>query len=230
MRELVDFLDSIEYMHLVPQLVKNPARFRVELRDPLGSDLLYRLAGLSKTSRDARLKRIVEALKIALPSLNNLEFENGSGTPHLIARIGQWRGGGDAKQDERSMSDGTLRLLGILWTIMMSKGPLLLEEPELSLHASVARQIPAMIARMQGASGRQVLVTTHSETLLSDPGIGAAEIHLLNIGKQGSVVETGANMPGVMREMDAGLSAGEVAMAHTSVKGAELLAQLKLFD
>jgi hypothetical protein len=73
----------------------------------------------------------------------------------------------------------TLRLLGLLWVVLDGVGPLLLEEPELSLHPEVVRFIPQMFARMQRRSGRQVMVSTHSTDLLRDEGIGLDEVLLL---------------------------------------------------
>jgi predicted ATPase len=36
----------------------------------------------------------------------------------------------------RLLSDGTLRLLGLLWVLSAGASPLLLEVPEMSLHAA----------------------------------------------------------------------------------------------
>jgi predicted ATPase len=55
---------------------------------------------------------------------------------------------------------------------------LLLEEPELSLNEGIVRQIAPLIFKMQrdAKHRRQVWVTTHSEALLSNPGIDPAEV------------------------------------------------------
>ena len=52
-----------------------------------------------------------------------------------------------------------------------------LEEPELSLHLSVVRQLPAILSRVRRAGGSQVLLTTHSEEVLQDPGLGKDEVY-----------------------------------------------------
>jgi predicted ATPase len=67
-------------------------------------------------------------------------------------------------------SDGTLRLMGLLWAVLDGRGPLLLEEPELSLHPEVIRFIPQMFARIQRRTGRQIILSTHSADLLRDEG------------------------------------------------------------
>lgn len=43
-RDLVDFFAGVTYLHLVPQLLREPRRFQVVGRDPLGSDFLRRIA------------------------------------------------------------------------------------------------------------------------------------------------------------------------------------------
>jgi len=62
--------------------------------------------------------------------------------------------------------------MGILWAVMDGQGPLLLEEPELSLHPGVVRALPQMLARAQRRMGRQVFLSPHSPDLLNDEGIG----------------------------------------------------------
>ena len=76
-----------------------------------------------------------------------------------------------ARQNEATFSDGTLRRLGLLWSLAEQGGPLLLEEPEPSLHDALVSRVAPIMARMHRKTGRQVLVTTHSTTLLQDRGI-----------------------------------------------------------
>jgi hypothetical protein len=91
--------------------------------------------------------------------------------------IGDFNGGW---QNESSFSDGTLRLIGLLWFLSEGSSPLLLEEPELSLHAAAVRQIPRMLAKLNASVGRQVLMTSHSAGLLADQGIDPSEVIVLS--------------------------------------------------
>lgn len=141
-RELVHFFQSVEYLHIVPQLVRNPDRYRGQTNDTFGWDFLEKISRTPEKTRNARLRRIGEALKIAVPQLKELELKADSrGIPHLRGRYEHWRPQG-AWQTEEAFSDGTLRLMGLLWATLESLGPLLLEEPELSLHPDVVRHIP----------------------------------------------------------------------------------------
>ncbi|WP_422412990.1 MULTISPECIES: AAA family ATPase [unclassified Endozoicomonas] len=62
-------------------------------------------------------------------------IRNERGQPHLEAQYEHYRPNA-GWQSEEHFSDGTLRLLGILWSLMEGMGVLLLEEPELSLHSA----------------------------------------------------------------------------------------------
>src|SRR5215813_13851838 len=111
-----------------------------------------------------------------------------NGTTHLRGRYEHWRPRG-AWQTEEQFSDGTLRFLGLLWATLDGSGPLLLEEPELSLHPEVIRYIPQMFARIQRRSGRQIIATTHSTELLRE-GVGLNEVALLEPSHEGTAART----------------------------------------
>lgn len=161
-REVNDFLGQIRYLHLVPQLVREPERSVGRIRDPFGGDFLEQLARTPKGTLDSRLRRIRDALKIAVPQLKELVLDRDvRGVPHLKGLYEHWRPNA-GWQTEEQFSDGTLRLMGLLWVFLDGTAPLLLEEPELSLHPAVVRHIPRMIARLGRKSGRQVMLSTHS--------------------------------------------------------------------
>src|SRR5947199_740272 len=121
-RELVEFLASVRYLHLVPQLVRDPDRSAGRKGDPYGGDFLEQLARTQERIRIARLRRIREALRVAVPQLSELDlFRDERGIPHLRGKYLNWRREG-AWQTEERFSDGTLRLLGLLWSIQDGNG------------------------------------------------------------------------------------------------------------
>jgi hypothetical protein len=226
-RDLAVFFDSIRYLHVVPQIVRDPRRSLERGDDPFGGDLLRRINETPKRTRDSRLRRIGEALKIAVPRFVELKLDHdGEGRPHLSAGFKHWRPN-PSFQTEEVFSDGTLRLIGFLWSVAEPAGPLLLEEPELSLHQEVALQLPAMIARMQRHSGRQVLITTHSEAITGGSGIGLREVHRLIPGENGTKIETADDNEKVRQLVASGLTVGEAVMPLAKPQGIE---QLSLFD
>jgi len=170
---------------------------------------------------------MVDALRVAVPQLSELIFErDAKGIPRLKGRYEHWRPQG-AWQDQDQLSDGTLRLLGILWAALDGGGPLLLEEPELSLHPDVVRHLPQLLARIQRRSGRQVLISTHSVDLLRDEGIGLDEVLLLNPQLEGTNVTTASSIDDAAVLLQGGLSLADIVMAQTRPKQAE---QLALFE
>lgn len=129
-------------------------------------------------------------------------------------------------QREDQFSDGTLRLIGLLWSLLEGESLLLLEEPELSLNAAIVARLAPLIYRMQRQRRRQVLISTHSMDLLSDPGIDAREILLLEPSSEGTEVTPVSELEDLSRLMQAGLSAGEVVLPRTQPRQLELLSSI----
>ncbi len=203
-RELVQFLASIEYSHVVPQVVREQRRpsERSRRHDPYGSDLIENMATTGAKDRNRRLKIINHCLAGVLPNLVSVDVaRDKAGHPHLLGRYKHWRKP-TAKQGEDQFSDGTLRLLGLLWSLTGAGGPILLEEPEISLHEHAVRMLPAVLHRAATHSGRQIIVSTHSEAMLNDPGIEPREIVQLEATHEATSVRLGSDIT-ILRELAA---------------------------
>jgi predicted ATPase len=223
-RQLADFFAKVRYLHLVPQLVREPDRSTGRVNDPFGGDFLEQLATTPTKALESRLKRITSALRVAVPQLQELALKRDErGVPHLLVLNKHWRPKA-GWQNETQLSDGTLRLLGLLWVILDGTAPLLLEEPELSLHTAVVRHIPQMLARLSRKNDRQVLVSTHSAELLSDEGIGAEEVLVLEPLKEGTHVEVAKNVEQIRALLEGGLSVADAVIPRTSPRDADQLA------
>ena len=224
-REVADFFEETTYLHLVPQLLKHSEiASRIAEGDPFGQGLLQRIAKTPARTRDARLNRIQQSLTVAVPQFKQLKFDQDkiTGLPHLMASYEHWRTHG-AWQREDQFSDGTLRLLGLLWMLQDSNSLLLLEEPELSLNDAIVAHIPLMIDRVlrqQKASGRQVIITTHSEALLNNPLDGRAII-LLEPQPDGTVARVPDDIE--LSLMATGMSPAEVLLPKTRPQGIDQL-------
>jgi AAA15 family ATPase/GTPase len=167
---------------------------------------------MPKKTRDPRLRRIAEALRVAVPQFLDLELkDDADGVPHLYASYNHWRAYA-TKQPESAFSDGTLRLIGLLWSIGEKGGPLLLEEPELSLNDAVVAELPRMFERMQKLVGRQVIVTTHSSALLDDASIGLREINYISVDKNGSSIRNLGDDQSVVAQTNAGMTVGQAVL------------------
>lgn len=228
-RPLADALASVVHVHVVPQVVRTPARAEeFSKRDAPGSDFIDQLARLSDRQKQRALKRIEKLLKIAVPRFSELNVARDDlGRPHLEAKFEHWRRQG-GWQNEQEFSDGTLRLIGLLWAIDNGSAPLLLEEPELSLHKDVIRQLPRIFAHAALRTGRQVIVSTHAEEVLSDRGVDPSEIILLEPSEYETEVVVGNERRELTEAVKARLPLGRVVTAMTKPKNIDQLS-LPLF-
>lgn len=230
-REVADFFASVTYLHLVPQLLKYPDQFGTYPleNDPFGQTFLNRIAKTTEKTQNARLKKINEVLKICVPNMSNLQFKRDeiTGTPHLQAKYEHWRP--DAGwQREDQFSDGTLRLLGIMWSLLEGDSLLLLEEPELSLNEDIVRQIHTLISKIQRQAKyrRQVFISTHSEALLEDKSIDPREVIRLEPTQNGTnAVESSDEEKDLI---SAGYSVAEILLPKTRPNQVNQLSLFKL--
>ena len=220
-RDVAKFFDSFLYLHLVPQLVRNPNAFTGPglPGDPFGRNFLERVARTQSRTRGSRLRKIEQALVNAVPQLRQLsQVKDEAGIPHLEAVYEHWRPQG-AKQREDQFSDGTLRLIALLWSLLESQAVLLLEEPELSLNAAIVSTLPAIMHRVQQKVKRQVLISTHSADLLSDEGIGGEEVLVLSPAPEGTEVQVASTIQEVRDLLENGFTVAEAIIPRTKPKG-----------
>jgi predicted ATPase len=216
-REIADFLNDITYLHLVPQLLRFGEKMGGHrlTDDPFGQGFLERLSKTPEKTRNSRLAKISKALSLAVPQFEDLRFNKDEmGHPHLQARYAHHRPNA-GWQSEEHFSDGTLRLFGLLWALLEGSAMLLLEEPEISLNDAIVKEIPLIVDRLQRDRKvkRQVILTTHSDALLSNPAIDERGVVILETGKQGT---TGRPLDSSERQaLGCGLSVAEVVLPKT---------------
>jgi predicted ATPase len=225
-REIADYFSGVTYLHLIPQLLKFGDKIggnRLE-DDPFGQGFLERIARCPKKTRDARLQKISSALKTAVPQFKELRFspDDVTGRPHLEALYEHHRPNAGWQREEH-FSDGTLRLLGILWSLLEGKSLLLLEEPELSLHQAVVEQIPQLINSIQRTTKqrRQIIISTHSEAMLDSKGIDPRGMIVLEKSHEGTQVRPVNEDEKI--GLEAGLSIADVVLPQTRPKKIEQL-------
>jgi len=228
-REIATFFEDALYLHLVPQLLKfgGELSLRSLPNDPFGQGFLEKLAKTTAKVRDSRLRRIGEMLKKAIHNFSDLRFNKDAvGHPHLEMCYSHWRPNG-GWQTEDEFSDGTLRLIVLLWTLLESNSLILLEEPELSLHAELVKQIPELIQRSRMSlkkAGGQVFVSTHSPALLDSDVICGQYLTLMpKDGGEGTVVSVPTPMEHEM--MSNGMTPADVLFPKTAQTVGNLSAQ-----
>jgi len=226
-REINRHFESVVYLHLLPQLLKHPNSFTgPDLPgDPFGKGFLERISKVNEKTRKAWLKKIEFALKIAVPQFKEFNYTEENGRPHLEAIYEHWRPKA-GKQREDQFSDGTLRLIGLLWSLQEGEGLLLLEEPELSLNGAIVTKIPSIIYKLQKPKKRQIVLTSHSIDLLNDKGISLDEILLLEPTNEGTSVTNAGSVKEVRAMLEGGISPGEAIIPRTKPKN---INQLTMF-
>lgn len=233
-REIFTFFNSVRYIHIIPQLVRQPEVFFNTAVKPdddfYGFHFLEQIVNTRKDIRKSRLLKIEKALKIAVPQLSNLtDTRDERGVPHLEALNEHWRPNA-GKQREDQFSDGTIRLIAFLWVIIEANTVLLLEEPEMSLHPAIIKRLPSLISRLQSSKKKrrpQILLSTHSPDLLSDPGIGGEEILLFKPSSEGTSVRNASSIAEINLLLENGLSADEAVLPYTEPDN---VSQLELFQ
>lgn len=225
-RDIAKHFSDTTYLHLVPQLLKygDVIGGRQMEGDPFGQGFLERLAEVSTKVRDSRLKKIEVALSLAVPQFRHLKFvqDKVTGRPHLEAQYEHHRPNAGWQREDH-FSDGTLRLLGLFWSLLEGDSLLLLEEPELSLNDAIVKQIPLIIQRIQKGKKkrRQLIISTHSEALLSNKGIDGRGVLLLEPGLEGSKVRSITKDEQIA--LEAGLSVADVMLPKARPKTVDQL-------
>ncbi|MCK9249469.1 MAG: AAA family ATPase [Solirubrobacteraceae bacterium] len=170
-RELFDFLVSMQLYSIVPSELRR-------LQPPDAGDVLREdganAAAVLKRLQDGdndRYERVCSLLGAAVPGIQGAQHKSFGGqfeTVEFRQDVGQkhpWT------FDALNVSDGTLRMLGLLLAVYQL-GPvsvLGIEEPEATVHPAVTEQILEVLR--DASRLRQVLVTTHSPDLLDFAGI-----------------------------------------------------------
>ena len=224
-RDIADFFEDVLYLHLVPQLLKfgNELAVKRMTKDPFGQGFLETIAETPEKTRSSRLKRIETVLKAIIHGMNDLKFEHDiKGRPHLKMRYFHWRPNG-GWQSEEEFSDGTLRMIALLWTLLDSSSVILLEEPELSLHKEIVEKIPEMILRIKNLkkkSGGQIFISTHSAEMLSSSVIRGQYL-VLKPTDNGEGTKVDAPNPQQELALDSGMSPADILLPLTN-KGIDI--------
>ncbi|MDR1453523.1 MAG: AAA family ATPase [Candidatus Margulisbacteria bacterium] len=231
-RELQTFFQDIEYLNVVPQLVRESASIAHSQakEDYYGRNFLERLAKMNERTRKSYFKKINDILKIAVPQLKELSFvKDPMGVPHIEARYIHWRAKG-SKQQEAQFSDGTLRLIGFLFALIDNNGVILLEEPEINLHSGIITQLPEFMAKIQRSkkTASQILTTTHSYDMLSSQGISPEEVLLLQTTPEGTSVKKVSAISEIKPIIEAGLTIADAVIPLTQPKDIQKISQLSM--
>ncbi|HEX5337064.1 MAG TPA: ATP-binding protein, partial [Gallionella sp.] len=127
------------------------------------------LKALKRTSKGRQeLERIKEMMQVVMPAMQDIHVKGVGG--YLVPQIRIAEAGGKSEAgydlDPSQLSDGTLRVLGILLALYQNPAPqfVAIEEPEQTVHPGLL----AMLAEAfhEVAERTQLLITSHSPHLI----------------------------------------------------------------
>lgn len=179
-RAVYDALSHMGFYNLSPERIR-------ELQDPDPGDLLARdgrnLAAVIRRINDDQpelARRINEYLSAVVPGVSSVVAKTIG--PKETLEFRQKVAGDEAPWRflAQNMSDGTLRVLGVLVAVFQARGrarstPLIaIEEPEVAIHPGAA--IKLMDALIEASHETCLLITTHSPELLDHPAVDVSSI------------------------------------------------------
>ncbi len=208
-RPVYDFLTAMHIYSISPQRLR-------ELQEPDSGDVLTPdgsnaaavLNRLEESGANGRYERVCRLLARAVEGIRKVEY-------HTIGQMETVQFRQDIglkdpwKFDALNMSDGTLRLLGLLLAVFQSGRTSVVgvEEPEATVHPAIADLVIEVL--LHASCERQVLVTTHSPDLLEFKSVSDSQIRAVKMedGKT-MIASPGPASRGAIR--DALYSAGEL--------------------
>ncbi len=182
-RPVYDVLTSMAFHNLNPEVMKFPQR-----PDP-GTLLAHDGRNLASVirqlgaSRPDALERVLEYIRAIGVPLDRIEHKQAGALETIeVAQTQEVsEGTRNSTFDAISLSDGTIRAIGILVSLLSAEGPnptgptiIGIEEPETSLHPAAAGAL--MEALLEGSRSTQLLITCHSPDLLEHPAVTAEHI------------------------------------------------------
>ena len=191
----------------------NPKKMleRADRYDPDHGTGFFQHAGrFSDRKLDFVVKRIRPIMAAAVPEVPNLSYQRmGLGTEVVFYSDTPVRGANGVYSHEQ-FSEGTLRLLGMLFdlaTLPRDTSVVLIEEPETFLQASVVRSLPSLLAEVAMNRDVQMVISTHSPELIDSELVLPSQVLVLRSedGETTGQLLSESNDPRIKAVVSAGL-------------------------
>ena len=200
-------LAGIRYIHPNPKKMLE----RADRYDPDHGTGFFQHAGrFSDQQLNAALNRIRPIMAAAVPEVPNLSYlRMGLGTEVVFYSDTPVRGASGVYSHEQ-FSEGTLRLLGLLFdlaTLPRDTSIVLIEEPETFLQASVVRSLPSLLAEVAMNRDVQMVISTHSPELIDSELVLPSQVLMLRSedGETTGQLLSESNDPRIKAVVSAGL-------------------------
>ena len=200
-------LAGIRYIHPNPKKMLE----RADRYDPDHGTGFFQHAGrFSDQQLDAVVDRIRPIMASVVPEIPNLSYQRmGLGTELVFYSDTPVRGATGVYSHEQ-FSEGTLRLLGLLFdlaTLPRDTSVVLIEEPETFLQASVVRSLPSLLAEVAMNRDVQMVISTHSPELIDSELVLPSQVLVLRSenGETMGELLSQSNDPRIKAVVSAGL-------------------------
>ena len=184
---------------------------RADRYDPDNGTGFFQHAGrFSDQQLDAVVDRIRPIMAAVVPEIPNLSYQRmGLGTELVFYSDTPVRGASGVYSHEQ-FSEGTLRLLGLLFdlaTLPRDTSVVLIEEPETFLQASVVRSLPSLLAEVAMNRDVQMVISTHSPELIDSELVLPSQVLMLRSenGETTGELLSESNDPRIKAVVSAGL-------------------------
>ena len=200
-------LAGIRYIHPNPKKMLE----RSDRYDPdHGTGFFQHVGRFSDQQLDAVVDRIRPIMASVVPEIPNLSYQRmGLGTEVVFYSDTPVRGASGVYSHEQ-FSEGTLRLLGMLFdlaTLPRDTSVVLIEEPETFLQASVVRSLPSLLAEVAMNRDVQMVISTHSPELIDSELVLPSQVLMLRSenGETTGELLSQSNDPRIKAVVSAGL-------------------------
>lgn len=156
-------LRQMVHLELQPQLMRGPAPLHASRMGASGENVAAVLHQMSTETRGDIRDWLSE---LCAPHIEDIDFAEVEAVREVYFLLVE-RGG--TRISSRSLSDGTLRFLGILVALLSAPAgaTILLEEPDVGLHPARVHLLAEILETVPKRRGVQVIATTHSPVLLA---------------------------------------------------------------
>jgi len=184
-RPVYDFLTAMRFYSIVPSRIRelqDPDPGESLKRDGSNAAAVLKHIAESSSNRNGHYERLCRLLSKVVPGLSGAQYHTmgQKETIRFKQNVGlkyPWM------FDALNMSDGTLRLLGILLAVYQSSVPTLIaiEEPEATVHPGITDVLVDVL--WEGSKRSQILLTTHSPDILDHKHIRDDQIRVVSSQK-----------------------------------------------
>ncbi|MDB5683415.1 MAG: ATPase-like protein [Sphingomonas bacterium] len=169
-RGLFDEIVSCGAYSIYPNRIREPqAISNLELLTDDGANLASIIRQMRSTTFRRQKEQLTNAVSQVLPIVEQINIEQAGGFYVPVFQVREVNDGHAHNLNMSQLSDGTLRMLGMLTAFYQPRAPerITLEEPEQMIHPGL---LPVLIESgrdyLDLKPGRQILYTTHSPVFL----------------------------------------------------------------